>query len=74
MFKVNLAKNLKRARKSNGFTQQQVADILKTSRSNIAKYENGMLEPNVESIGRLAEVYNVSIDWLFGIANKNEKR
>lgn len=66
MFRETVAKNLKCARKSNNLTQQEVAYILKTSRSNIAKYENGMLEPNVESIGRLAEIYNVSIDWLFG--------
>lgn len=66
MFKETFAKNLKLARKSNNLTQQEVADALKTSRSNIAKYENGTLEPNIESIGCLAELYNVSIGWLFG--------
>lgn len=52
-------------------TQQQVADILNTSRSNITKYENGDLEPNIETIGLLAELYNVSTDWLFGIIKTN---
>lgn len=71
MFKENFAANLKRARIESKYTQQYVADVLSTSRSNIAKYENGTLEPNLETIGQLAELYNVTTDWLFGIIKKN---
>ena len=52
-------------------TQQEVAEKLNTSRTNITKYELGTLEPNVEMIGQLAELYNVSTDWLFGIIKTN---
>lgn len=71
MFKENFHANLKRARKAAGYTQQYVADYIATSRSNIAKYENGTLEPNIETIGQLAELYNVTADWLLGIIKKN---
>ncbi len=71
MFKENFHNNLKRARQAAGYTQQYVADYLSTSRSNITKYENGTLEPNIETIGQLAELYNVSADWLLGIIKKN---
>ena len=71
MFKENFTINLKRARKSAKMTQQQVADHLNTSRSNITKYEIGTLEPNIETIGLLAELYDVSTDWLFGIKKSN---
>ncbi len=71
MFKENFHKNLKRARLAAGYTQQYVADYLSTSRSNITKYENGTLEPNIETIGQLAELYNVTADWLLGIIKKN---
>ena len=71
MFKENFITNLKRARESSKMTQQQVADELNTSRSNITKYEIGPLEPNIETIGLLAELYNVSTDWLFGIKKTN---
>lgn len=67
MFKENFMINIKRARESAKMTQQQVADILNTSRTNITKYETGALEPNIETIGLLAELYNVSTDWLLGI-------
>lgn len=67
MFKENFTTNIKRARESAKMTQQEVADTLNTSRSNITKYEIGTLEPSIETIGMLAELYNVSTDWLFGI-------
>lgn len=71
MFKENFMINIKRARESAKMTQQQVADTLNTSRTNITKYETGALEPNIETIGLLAELYNVSTDWLLGIKKTN---
>lgn len=71
MFKETFVQNIKRARESSNMTQQYVADVLCTSRTNITKYENGTLEPNIETIGQLAELYNVSADWLFGIQKHN---
>lgn len=71
MFKENFTKNIKRARKNAKMTQQEVADTINTSRTNITKYEIGALEPNIETIGMLAELYNVSTDWLFGIIKSN---
>lgn len=71
MFKENFTINVKRARKIAKMTQEEVAEKLNTSRSNITKYELGTLEPNIETIGMLAELYNVSTDWLFGIIKTN---
>lgn len=34
--------------------------------TNISKYETGKLEPNLETLGKLADYYQVSIDWLLG--------
>lgn len=65
MYKDVLMKNLKQARIRKGFTQQYVADALSTSQSNITKYENGLLEPSVEFLGELADLYEVSLDDLF---------
>lgn len=71
MFKENFAQNITRARKNAKMTQQYVSDVLSISRTNITKYENGTLEPNIETIGQLAELYNVSTDWLFGNTKHN---
>lgn len=71
LFKETFAANLKRARENAGYTQQYVADVLSISRTNIGKYESGALEPNIETIGELAELYKVTTDWLFGIIKSN---
>ena len=71
MFKETFIMNIKRARQNKGYTQQYVADVLSISQTNIAKYEKGTLEPNIETIGQLAELYEVSTDWLFGIIKQN---
>ena len=71
MFKESFISNIKRARISAKMTQEEVAEKINTSRTNITKYESGALEPNIETIGQLAELYNVSTDWLFGIIKTN---
>ncbi len=71
MFKENFIANIKRAREEKSYTQQYVADVLDISRTNVTKYENGTLEPSIEIIGKMAELYNVSTDWLFGIKKSN---
>ena len=67
MYKEIFAQNLKEARKKRKLSQQVVADMLQTTQSTIAKYENGSLEPNIEALAQMAILYNISIDWLFGL-------
>lgn len=57
---------LKSIRKDKKLTQQQVADKLGISRVAYTKYENGDNMPTTESILKLAEIYNVSTDYLLG--------
>lgn len=66
MYKEILPIKLKQARKEAGIKQEEVADIIKISRATISKYENGQLEPNIETLGTLADFYEVSTDWLIG--------
>lgn len=70
MYREVLAIRLKEIRKEIGINQVEVAAKIGVARTNISKYENGQLEPNVETIGKLAELYDVSIDWLFGRGSK----
>ena len=59
--------NLKKARKKAGLSQEKIAEIVNTSRSNISKYENGKLEPNLETLKKLCEEYDVSADEILEI-------
>lgn len=53
-----------------GMTQQDVADYLGISRGTISKYETGELEPNVDTLVKLANMYHVSLDYLVGKTNE----
>lgn len=68
---------LKKARIDAGYTQQQVADILKIKQSTLAGYEIGRTQPDFEILGTLADFYCVSLDWLIGTGknkvNKSQK-
>lgn len=53
-------------RKELDLTQGGVAVDTEIGQSKISKYENGNLEPDLETLGKLANYYQVSIDWLLG--------
>ena len=71
MYKEAFAQKLKKAREEAGYTQRQVAAYTKINQSNIAKYESQKLEPNLETLGTLADFYCVSVDWLLGTKGQN---
>ena len=60
------SERLKELRKKNNLTQQELADKVGTNRVNVTKWETGMTEPRIESLIKLADLLEVSIDWLFG--------
>lgn len=66
MYPVTFCEKLKYARIDAGYTQQQVSDLLNIGRSTLSNYEIGRIEPNLETLARLADFYCVSVDWLLG--------
>lgn len=59
-----LGEKIKLYRESKNMTQGEVAEILGVKAATISKYEAGTLEPNIESLRKLAELFEVSIDEL----------
>lgn len=72
MYKENLRKNLREIRHKRKLTQQVAADFLDIQQGTLSKYENGQLEPDVNTICRIARFYGVSTDWLFGLDGEKE--
>ena len=54
--------NLKKIRKNNNLSQEQLAEILGISRQAISKWESGSAYPKIEKITQLCEKFNVNID------------
>lgn len=63
--------SLKKLRISNNETQNDLANFLGVSRTTYLKYENGLHEPSFETLTKLADHFNVSVDYLLG--NKEKK-
>ena len=55
---------LSKARKNAGYTQKDIEKILNIKQSALASYESGRSRPTYENLVRLADLYNVSCDWL----------
>ena len=53
-------------RSQRGYTQAQIAEKLKISRSTYANYESGNRSPDLEMLERIGDVLNCSLDELFG--------
>ena len=72
MYKEMFAKKLQNARKENELTQKDVQEITGILQGTISKYEKGTLEPNIENLGILIDLYDISADWLIGTGIKNK--
>lgn len=59
-----LGEKIKKYRENKNMTQNEVADILGVKSATISKYESNTLEPNIESIKKIAEIFEISIDEL----------
>ena len=60
---------LKQLREQNGYSQEELAKLLNTSRSRIGMYEQGRRQPDFEMQEAIADLFNVTIDYLFGRKN-----
>ena len=64
---------MRNLREDNDKTQQDIADFLGTSQTMYARYERGANELPIRHLIRLAEYYNVSLDYFCGITKYKRK-
>ena len=53
-------------RKQNKYTQRCMADKLNMAQPSYIRYEHGTAEPNFENLVKIADIFDVSIDYLLG--------
>lgn len=70
MFQQQLfGERLKKLRLENRVSQQQIADLLHVTRTQVSDMENGKTGTSLVRLVRLAEFYLVSTDYLLGITD-----
>ncbi|SDY68723.1 helix-turn-helix domain-containing protein [Thermoactinomyces sp. DSM 45892] len=57
---------LQEARKKKGWNQNQLAEKIGKKANTVSTYENGGAMPPVEIVRKLADVLEVSFEWLLG--------
>lgn len=67
----NMKDTIKYLRIRKDITQEEIAQILNITRSAYANYEQGRRTPDLDTIAKLSEYYDVSIDYIIG--NEKEK-
>lgn len=63
---ANFSSIIKQLRTERGITQEQLAALLKVSRSTVGMYETGSREPDFETCEAIADIFNVDMDYLMG--------
>lgn len=63
---------LKELRKEKGISQLKLAMDLSTNQNSISRYETGERECDYAMLIKLADYFNVSIDYLLGRTDKKE--
>ena len=63
---MTFSESLKRFRRDFSLTQKQVADSLDLQESAYQRYEHGKTLPSIAVVTKLADAYDVSMDYLTG--------
>ena len=61
-------RRLKEERLLSGFTQRDMAERLNITQPSYIRYENGKAEPSLENLVKIAEIFDVSVEYLLGRA------
>ncbi len=60
---------IKESRKQKGLTQKEVANILNMTQQQYSRFENGVFELDYENLIAISKLYEVSLDYIFGITD-----
>lgn len=67
----DFGERLKNLRKENNWTQERLANKIGLSKTVISKYENNIQMPTLDTLIKMAVLFNVSMDYIAGI-EKNQ--
>lgn len=56
-------------RKEKGFTQKELSEMLNLNQTTVSHWELGTALPDVKTLIKLAEIYDVSIDFILGFSD-----
>ena len=67
---MNYGSKIAELRKSNNLTQAELGAKLNVTAQAVSKWENGLSEPDIDSIKKLCELFSVSVDQFLDFSKK----
>lgn len=61
-----LGERIRELRRERGMTQEELAGILYVNRTAVSGWENGKRLPDIFVLCNIADIFNVSLDYLVG--------
>lgn len=62
---------LRMLREKRGYSQKQLADVLHVSKNSVSHYELGGCMPGIDVLVGIADIFDVSLDYLLGRSKAN---
>lgn len=69
-YRENIAKTISRYRKCLGIKQSELAKKLNVAPSSISAWENGSNAPDIEILAELCDIFNISMDEMYGVSDE----
>lgn len=63
---MELSKNIRFYRKALNLTQEELANMLNGKKSLVSNYENGYSTPDIDTLIKLADIFDITLDELVG--------
>ena len=71
---MNIVSNsIKKLREEKGMTQDELAEKLNVTRQAVSNWETGKTQPDIETLTRLAEIFDVSVERLIYGSERKER-
>ena len=68
-----LSQNIKALRMQKGLTQKELADLLHVTSQAVSRWEKGEVEPSIDTISEMANIFEVTTDEIIGGPDKKPK-
>lgn len=66
MKELKIADNIRFFRKANSLTQEELSQQLGGSKNLVSNYENGISTPDIYTLVKLADIFDITLDELVG--------
>ncbi|MEG1395279.1 MAG: helix-turn-helix transcriptional regulator [Clostridia bacterium] len=67
---MEFSQNIKKMRQNSSYSQKQLGALLGLSQQYFSQLEKKLIEPNIELLIKIADVFGCSVDYLLGRENE----